>query len=64
MRLVQIFDIPICRYSLFNVRFQRHLAGAGMTYIGRKAVRPLAAHFQPFAMTFKDHGFRDFLGAL
>jgi hypothetical protein len=25
---------------------------------------PQPAHFQPFAMTFKDHGFRDFLGAL
>jgi hypothetical protein len=24
----------------------------------------LTADFQPFAMTFKDHGFRDFLGAL
>jgi hypothetical protein len=29
-----------------------------------KAARPLSAHFQPFVMTFKDHGFRDFLGAL
>jgi hypothetical protein len=51
MRLVKIFDIPTCRYSLFNVSFQRHLAGAGMTYIGRKAVGPLAAKLQPFAST-------------
>jgi hypothetical protein len=29
-----------------------------------KAACPQPAHFQPFAMTFKDHGFRDFLGAL
>jgi hypothetical protein len=35
-----------------------------MSASGRKAVGPLAAHFQPFVMTFKDHGFRDFLGAL
>jgi hypothetical protein len=29
-----------------------------------KADFPLSAHFQPFVMTFKDYGFRDFLGAL
>jgi hypothetical protein len=32
--------------------------------LGRKADSLLSAHFQPFVMTFKDHGFRDFLGAL
>jgi len=29
-----------------------------------EADSPPPAHFQPFAMTFKDHGFWDFLGAL
>jgi hypothetical protein len=29
-----------------------------------KADSPFPAHFQPFAMTFTNHGFRDFLGAL
>jgi hypothetical protein len=32
--------------------------------LGRKAVGPLAAQLQPFTMTFTNHRFRDFLGAL
>jgi hypothetical protein len=32
--------------------------------LGSEADSQLAAQFQPFAMTFTNHRFRDFLGAL